>query len=1584
MAAMLALCLAPLMASADFAMTNPVTGDTENYTWKFVGTDTWNGSQYWQNSDGDNPSGGGVPAKTSGGNIWDPILFDNNDPGNTINIHASMSVEGWNLRMGLYNGANITLNNLQKLQSDEATWFTVDETSQLIIATMASDKLEGSDPLSLYSAREGGITWTPAISNSAIGTGTQKPIHYYLAGKGTVAYSGGISLSSDQVIKCADVTLSETADSRMLRYKTLVSFASSSTSTFTADATIKVKNSDGSALKEVNLDSVTATTPTLTASGNVGDCELVQTTTGVVLYYVDYATDYTPSININFTQGTGLSTTDDVGIGDYAIPGTSWNNLIGNNGSLEAVNGVDETGTASVIYGARLTISGTRGYWGNNGVPAASDLRNGYIDDDASNNSPQFVVEGIPYERYKTILYFASDGNGTKFGYVTVNGVNYKGDLDNTATVVSEGGSDIWGSASLLAYTEGGNYLVIPEQSNTDGTLTVISHRLTGSRAGLAAVQIVEVAQEIGENDLEIPVSGDTTYTVSEDKELTGTVYLTGSGTLTLDGTAKITAAKIHVARSVTLNVNADRLDATTFTGLGTVVYTNALPETNKGWTDSDNWNGTVWINGKSSVTDFNVNSYGNANSAVKLSGVDGWISAPFDNTVPVILENGTFGYALKLTNGNSPNNQYPTRCTTFVKVSGSGTISDGNAANPMLKIYDGTEFTGTITLTRARVVFCLPDSTTLPEAYTSIPAASIYVDVDNSATVSSGKTWTANGGFIVDGTLTVDGALASSHTTKAVSGSGMVVFNGKLPSPTSDAWWKNSDWDGTVQIASVTDLVGGTSWTGYNFLPNDYGNSESVLELKNCSGWLPNNSNYQCTVPLKVTGTLTINNGISGNKFVISKLLGEGAIYTTSNGATTTIQVLSADDFTGYVNLNSKRVIFGENIPSTFTSGQIYVGNGFSFTVPNSDAAWYGAGGIILDGELKAAALSNFGGGTTITTSDNGVFTLTGSDNVNDTTTDYARITGSGTLRYAEVSGKWRTLSKTNFPTNMICENNLVTGLILQNPSETYTIGSLAGSGTIRSDMSNGNRHLRILQAKDTTWSGVFHSDDRIGTVTVAPGITSSGTLTITENQTVSNDLAIESGAAVNLTGKWKGATTVNGTIGGTGTIDGSLTFSDGATFMATNTPLTVSGDIKVPATGVVTVDVSQVTFDAATITILQNSNGIENIGSFKLVGDVPEEYALKEQYGALVLTNSSGGDIPEPAGDQVRFWVENVANADVNVYTNGVLLGSVGEDSGCNIYFPNGDAEVTIVYSAKEGYVIVGQTRYSVPQVSEDLAFPLDPEDIAGMSVTNVNDLTEVAFVTDSKGVNTLYETLNGAFDYVRSNETVTLIRDAELTNNVALTFPVVVAGYGCKMGGPLTLASGSSLTMKVGVAITNVIAVTHYNVTVTYPTDLAEAPTVTPPEGYDEVKTENEDGTSTISFKVHEEPEPPTPSSGYDTWKETNSIEGNWDVETDGIANVFRYVFNQPSGPFQLITNITFNADSHAVIWTPQMVNDTDTESAEFDIFVVPSDDLVFDENDEIGKVSLSSNGETEIDEALHEARFFRLKAEKKSQE
>ena len=1053
--ALAALCCAlttGLSAWADTPMTNPVTGETETYANVFTSGTEWNDAANWDTSTTPFISGN-----------YDPALVD----GNTVS--TSTAIDGYQLRVGAYNSASVTWSGgITKIQAGSTgCWLTADETSLITIASFAGNQLEGSDsaPFKLYSANAGGITWSAGITDAS---NTTLPFWYYLKGSGTVVYGGDITVANAQVIKQADITLSGSA-TKSVQSKTLVTFGSGTTKIFAADATIKRLNSSGVDLaSDAHLSVVNTSGETsLTTSDGVGKCELVQTSTGIVLYWVDgdpaalAPTVYRPSISVNFTSGTDLSTTDDVGIGDYAIPGTSWNNLIGNNGSLATVTGVDTNGSASTLYGAKVTISGTRGYYTRSGLDAASELRQGYIDDNDNNTSPTVVVEGIPYNSYKVVIICSSDNNTTKFGYMTVNGTHYKGGSGTTETC-SGTDSDIWGSASDSTWIEGDNFLVTPEIANTDGKLTIVSHRMSGCRAGLAAIQVVEVAPTKTENDLVINVSGDTDYSVDETKALSGTVYVTGNGTLTLSGSSKITAASIDVGPLVTINANADRLDATAYTGLGTVVYSDALPPSDKGWTDSA-WTGTVWINGKSGVTDFNVNSYGNANSAVKLSGVDGWVSAPgnytYTNSVPVILENGTFDYALKLTNGNSPNSGNPVRCTAFVKVSGSGTIADGNAANPMIKIFDGSDFTGTITLTRAKVVFCSATSTTLPESYFSgIATASIYVD------------------------------------------------------------------------------------------------------------------------------------------------------------------------------------------------------SGISVTVP-SDKVWSATGGIKVDGELSASGLARFGDTTTITTTDNGIFTLTDSNSTQDHSVDYARITGTGTLRYADATG-WRSLSRSNFPTGMICENNLSAGLILQAYGQTHTIGSLSGSGQMRSDWdgsgSTGDRDLRILQAKDTTYSGLFaSSNDRIDEVYVAPGESTAGTLTLSGAQTASNGLIVETGASVNLTGTWVGDATVSGTFGGTGTLNGDLTFSEGSTnrvFASDTDGLVVTGTLTCPATGTVKVDVSGIDLEGVYYLPILSGLTSADPEKFELV-DSSIPFGFVFAGGELGLERKS--DYLELYHDYVTFTLNNIGTTPITNYT-------------------------------------------------------------------------------------------------------------------------------------------------------------------------------------------------------------------------------------------------------------------------------------------------------------------------------------------
>jgi hypothetical protein len=251
--------------------------------------------------------------------------------------------------------------------------------------------------LTYYVANEQGVTWNADLDS---GWDQGLTMNYYLAGEGSVAYQK--LERAAQVIKQADVALS--GNEKSVQSKTLVSFTSTD-KTFTADAAIKVKNGDN-VLKTVYLTSVTAGEgTTLTTDSDVGACELVQTSTGIVLYYVDgdpanVVVDektYKPSININFTNGAGngLTTGADVGLEGYAVPGTSWNNYVVANSTFSTVNAVDSTGAASAMSGVSVTISNVSGSWSCSGLTASSDFRQSYIDESAAKSTPTVTVTGF-------------------------------------------------------------------------------------------------------------------------------------------------------------------------------------------------------------------------------------------------------------------------------------------------------------------------------------------------------------------------------------------------------------------------------------------------------------------------------------------------------------------------------------------------------------------------------------------------------------------------------------------------------------------------------------------------------------------------------------------------------------------------------------------------------------------------------------------------------------------------------------------------------------------------------------------------------------------------------------------------------------------------------------------------------------------------------------------------------------------------------------------------------------------------------------------------------------------------------------
>lgn len=417
-----------------------------------------------------------------------------------------------------------------------------------------------------------------------------------------------------------------------------------------ADATLR-----GQSIGTTYIDDLAIFKGTLTAE-EIG--EIVAGTTPIS----GFTGDVNPSININFASGaTAISTSGKVGASDYAVPGTYWNTMTSVGGStfntpLSTVSMVSTAGYKLVSAGTSVTVEGTRGSWYYYSGKATKSLLHGYVDDGNNDtDTPIATVTGIPsdFDYYRVVLYFSNDTDGTRFGYVSLNEVEYWGTAN-------------WGSANHAALTEGGNYLVSPVLPLGDGTLKITTRDLAGSRAGLAAVQIIKAEPEF----TTIEVADGDTSTVDLVSLLETYDYVKfvcpGDFTLAFTSEAQLTPAMLEsldfsevdgtvsLGANVVYDISVTRTLPTefTFTTGSTVVVTETSAEY-----------GADWF----TVSDLDGVSY------VKLNRADG-------TTVTLDVENGSVSLG-----------------TGDVKIGGAATIYDITFKNNKEDIgkyagYGGTE----------------------------------------------------------------------------------------------------------------------------------------------------------------------------------------------------------------------------------------------------------------------------------------------------------------------------------------------------------------------------------------------------------------------------------------------------------------------------------------------------------------------------------------------------------------------------------------------------------------------------------------------------------------------------------------------------------------------------------------------------------------------------------------------------------------------------------------------------------------------------------------------------------------------------
>ena len=285
------------------------------------------------------------------------------------------------------------------------------------------------------------------------------------------------------------------------------------------------------------------------------------------------------TVNINFTHNSAsLTTSDPVGL--VGVPGTQWNNVTGvaTTGSYTNSKVVSEDGTQSVaIPGLDVSYSGTRGSYRANNLTASSDLLHGYLDDNNNasdaNSNPRVAITGIPFKKYRVIVYHSIDTANIRFGYDTVNSVNYYYD----SSKVRQTGTTAWGATGVAdnaeSIEEGVNTLVSGVQTESPLIVTAHCTAASSARSGLAAIQVVRV------DEATIAEAG--TYTlaglfggVSAKSDFY--VNVTESATLNIPSATTIGAIEFNVASGKTLTLSGADLTATvggfTVSGGGSVL----------------------------------------------------------------------------------------------------------------------------------------------------------------------------------------------------------------------------------------------------------------------------------------------------------------------------------------------------------------------------------------------------------------------------------------------------------------------------------------------------------------------------------------------------------------------------------------------------------------------------------------------------------------------------------------------------------------------------------------------------------------------------------------------------------------------------------------------------------------------------------------------------------------------------------------------------------------------------------------------------------------------------------------------------
>ena len=535
------------------------------------------------------------------------------------------------------------------------------------------------------------------------------------------------------------------------------------------------------------------------------------------------------SININFTKGKDLtgggtraSNWGWCGAGDYIVPFGEWVNVA-----------FDSYGTKTVSGDVTVTVEGPRSdsySYSNNKIGTNYTLFHGYINDGKGNTT--VTVDNVPYAKYRVVVLMANDVSDKKFGYVTVNGTDYCSSCTMSAADLKSAGDDFptqhgtstWGNTSFLNVSwlpiEGVNYLV-SDVIEGSTTATIVTHSDESTkRGGIAAIQIVEVVDEVkptgtytadvdaSESTLDLDsLDWDATLPDGDLSDCSLVLNVNGNATVNFprrsaDAWFPVSSITFNVAAGATLRLAGQPISSGdifvnggtvvtsgtvplkgTLKGDGTVVYG---PATFQGTVftanivmNDEDWSGVVWIKGSNIGWSVMPSLATSANSTLRLTGCNGYLNKEADTqvsegTLDLVDEEGVLAFTVS--------NGYSGGVSQFSKLTGSGTLYLNNNRSPTQRYVfeDASEFTGTITVEndKYKVIFGDDDANAREGAITISAGATV--------TVPDGKAWSANKSVVVNGTLVLgDGAsvnkvVYSSGTISVTDGTGTLYGYGE------------------------------------------------------------------------------------------------------------------------------------------------------------------------------------------------------------------------------------------------------------------------------------------------------------------------------------------------------------------------------------------------------------------------------------------------------------------------------------------------------------------------------------------------------------------------------------------------------------------------------------------------------------------------------------------------------------------------------------------------------------------------------------------------------------------------------------